>query len=380
MIESVGIGILGFGFIGKVHAYGYRVLDLFYDPPPIRPRLVAVCTSSPETARRARDLGPFEFATTDFRQVIERDDVSIIHVCTPNQLHRDALLAAIRAGKHIYCEKPLVADLPEALEIESALASYRAVGQMTLQSRFLPATLRAKGLVDEGFLGNVTSFRACYLHSGSVDPRKPVGWKQLAAFGGGVINDLASHVLDLIDYLIGPLDSVLAETTVLYPERPDRAGASVPIDAEDQVVMLLRLRSGALGTLEASKIATGANDELRFEIHGDAGALRFDLMQPNYLEAYDLRAQESPFGGSRGFTRIETVQRYEPPASFPGPKFAVGWLRGHVHCLHNFLAGVVAGRQVEPSLQRGVRLQKMLDAIRRSAAGHQWLPFEDRRP
>jgi len=284
-------------------------------------------------------------------------------------------LAAIGAGKNIYCDKPLVVDADEAREVAEALGGYSGVGQMTLQARFFPATLRAKQMIEEGFVGQVTSFRAAYLHAGSVDAKKEMGWKQESAYGGGVINDLASHVVDLVDNLIGPMESVLAETRVLYAERPGRDGAMRNVEAEDQVVMLVRLSDGAVGTIEASKIATGANDELRFEIHGDAGALRFNAMQPNVLEAYDIASPEKPLGGTRGFTRIDTVQRYEKPAVFPGPKFSIGWLRGHVHCLYHFLCGVAEGRQVEPSLLRGVELQEMLEVIRRSADERQWLSF-----
>ena len=373
--KQIGVGILGYGFIGKVHAYGYRTLGFFYDPPPVRARLVGVCTSRDETAKRAREQGGFAYGTTDYRRIIEDEEIDVVHVCTPNSLHKEQLLAAIGAGKHIYCDKPLTVNADEAREVAEALDAYSGVGQMTLQARFFPATLRAKQMIEEGFVGRMTSFRAAYLHAGSVDPKKEMGWKQEKRHGGGVINDLASHVLDLVDHLIGPMESVSAETRVLYGQRPGRGGVMQEVDAEDQVAMLVRLCDGAVGTVEASKIATGANDEMRFEIHGDRGALRFNAMQPNVLEAYDLRDPEAPLGGTRGFTRIDTVQRYERPAGFPGPKFSIGWLRGHVHCLHHFLCGVADGRQVEPSLARGVALQKMLEVIRRSAEERQWLSF-----
>ena len=374
-MNAVGVGILGYGFIGKVHAYGYRTLGFYYDPAPLRARLVGVCTSSERTAAKAAEHGGFEFGTTDYREIVDNDEVDIVHVCTPNHLHLEGLKAAIRAGKHIYCDKPLVVDATEADEIDEALASYEGIGQMTLQCRFFLPSLRAKQMIDGGDIGKVVSFRAEYLHAGSVDRGKQMGWKQQRRFGGGVINDLASHVLDLMDHLIGPFGSVLAENRVLYTERPDKQGGMVSVDAEDQTILLLRSAGGAIGTVEASKIATGANDELRFEIHGDKGALRFNTMEPNHLEAYSLEDPETPMGGTRGFTRIDTVQRYEKPAGFPGPKFTVGWLRAHCHCLYNFLSGVAEGRPVQPSLARGVRLQKMLDVVARSAAERTWLPF-----
>jgi len=377
-METLGVGIIGFGFIGRVHAYCYQNIPLFYDPPPVRTRLIGVATAREETARKAMEQGGFAFATTNWRELIERDDIQIINICTPNNQHCEQLLAAIAAGKHIYCDKPLVVGDEEASRIEEALRAYTGIGQMTLQYRFYPATLRAKQLLEEGFVGNVVCFRAAYLHSGSVDPHKPMGWKQLKSAGGGVLQDLGSHIVDLIDYLIGPFASLLTETHILYPSRPDARGEIVPVEAEDHVLMMVRLSNGAPGTIEASKIATGAEDELRFEIHGDRGALRFDLMNPSYLEAYDLRDSESPLGGHRGWKKIATVQRYDKPAAFPGPKFTPGWIRGHMHCLYNFLDAVAKNQPTEPSLQRGVQLQRMLSIAAQSAQARTWKSLGER--
>ncbi|HEY3397173.1 MAG TPA: Gfo/Idh/MocA family oxidoreductase [Armatimonadota bacterium] len=371
MTETLGVGIIGFGFIGKMHTYGYRNMPLYYDPPPVRTRLVGVATAHEETAQKALDQGQFAFATTDWRELIAREDIQIINICSPNSEHCEQLLAALAAGKHVYCDKPLVVTPEETDRIEAALRSWRRVGQMTLNYRFFPPTLRAKQLIEEGFLGNVISFRGEYLHAGSVDPERPMGWKQMA--GGGVLQDLGSHVIDLLDHLIGPYAGFLAETRILYPERPTRSGERVPVEVEDQLLMIARMANGACGTIEASKIATGAEDELRFEIHGDRGALRFNLMELNYLEAYDLREPETPLGGRRGWQRIATGQRYDKPAGFPTPKASLGWERGHLHCLWNFLQGVATGVQPEPSLQRGVDLQRLLAKAAESAQAKAWV-------
>ena len=371
-MQTLGVGVIGFGFIGKVHAYGYLNMPLFYDPLPVRTKLVGVATSRPETARKAAAQGGFEFGTDNWRDLIARDDIHIINICSPNSQHAEQLLAAMAAGKHIYCDKPLVVGAEAIERVASALHTYRGIGQMTLQYRSYPPTLRARQLLDDGFVGNVISFRAAYLHAGSVDPAKPMGWKQLKSEGGGVLQDLGSHIVDLMDYLIGPIESTLTETRILYPRRPNQHGELVPVEADDQMLMLARLHNGAIGAIEASKIATGAEDELRFEIHGDKGALRFNLMDPNYLEAYDLREAETPLGGQRGWRKIATVQRYAKPAGFPGPKFGIGWIRGHMHCLYTFLCAVAAGQHAEPSLQRGLHLQRMLAAAEQSAATHAW--------
>jgi len=377
---TYGVGIIGFGFIGKVHAYSYINIPLFYDPPPLRTKLVGVCTSREETARKAKEVGGFEFATTDFMEIMERDDIDIVNICTPNRFHREEILAAIRSGKHIYCDKPLAFSSAEADEIAEALRGYDRVHQMTLQNRFLPATMRAKQLVDEGFLGEPISFRAVYLHSGSVDRDKPLSWKlDRRMGGGGVLYDLGPHVLDLIFHLIGEPERVFAETGILFEERPSPEDPSrrVKVEAEDLAILMLRMKSGALGTVECSKIATGTNDELRFEIHGTGGAMRFNLMEPNWLEIYDATRSEGPIGGRRGFTRVETVGRYPRPAGFPGPKFSVGWIRAHMACLYNFLSAIAEGRGAEPSLLVGAKLQRFMDRAYLSASEKRWMDVSD---
>lgn len=377
-MESLGVGVIGFGFIGKVHTYGYVNMPLFYNPVPLKTKLVGVATSKDSTAQVAAEQGGFEFGTSDWHDLIERDDIQIINICSPNSQHVEQLLAAMKSGKHIYCDKPLIVTDDDAGLIADALVDYHAVGQTTLQYRFYPATLRAKRMIDDGYLGNIVSFRAAYMHSGSVDSSKPVGWKQLKSEGGGVLRDLGSHILDLMDHLIGPMTDIFAHTRILYPERPDKCGQMVSVEAEDQALMMVKLENGALGTIEATKIATGAEDELRFEIHGDKGALRFNLMDPNYLDFYSLDDPEAPLGGERGWRRIATVQRYEKPAGFPGPKFSIGWIRGHMHCLYSFLDSIANNRLAEPSFERGLHLHHMLSTAEKSAATSTWQKLPER--
>jgi predicted dehydrogenase len=369
------VGIIGFGFIGKVHAYGYRNLSLFYDPVPCETQITHICTSRKETAEKGRAQAGAQVATTDFREITENPDIDIVHICTPNILHKEQLLSAIAHNKHIYCDKPLVADMREARAIEAALGDYCGIGQMTFQNRFFPAAIRARQLVEEGFLGRILEFRACYLHSGSANPETPLKWKLSAQSGGGVIADLGSHIMDLMHTLTGDFKEILSMTHIAYPDRPspDDPQTRVPVDAEDCVRMLVRTDSGAVGTIEASKIATGTEDELRFEIHGSSGALRFNSMRPHYLEAYDATVSDRPVGGRRGWTRIECGQRYPNPAGFPGPKFTIGWIRTHMACLAHFLQCVASGVQGEPSFAQGLYVQRLISCARRSAQNGQWV-------
>ena len=374
-MKTYRVGFLGFGFIGRVHAYGYVNLPLFYDPPPLNARITHICTGRPETAEKGRTQVGADVATTDFREVTENPEIDIVHICSPNDCHRDQLLSAIGHNKHIYCEKPLASTMAEAEEIRAALADYAGTAQMTLQNRFFPATMRAKQLVDDGFLGDMLEYRACYLHSGSANPDAPLKWKLSGERGGGVIADLASHVLDLVHHLLGDYESVLATTQTTYPERPSTEDPAirVSVDAEDCVMMLARMKSGGLGHLEATKIATGTEDELRFEIHGSKGAIRFNSMAPHFLDVFDLRAAAAPIGGMQGWTQIATGQRYPGAAAVPSPKNSIGWIRSHAACLANFLEAVASGAPGNPGLDQGIYIQRLIECTRQSAASGEWV-------
>jgi len=367
--RTLNVGLVGFGFIGKVHAYGYLNMPLYYDPPPVRTKLFGVCTAHEETAQAAADKFGFELATTDCRELIEHPDVHIVNICTPNRDHKDLLLCAIANNKHIYCDKPLTATAAEAREVVAAMKAYTGTHQMTLHNRFFPATLKAKELADAGFLGDVLSFRAVYLHAGSADPDAPLKWKlSKEAAGGGSLVDLGAHVLDLVRHLVGEFAELTCATQIAFPDRPSLGDPSkrVPVEAEDAACVLVRTASGALGSIEASKIATGTEDDLRFEIHGTKGAMRFDLMQPNWLEVYDVRDADA------GWKKIATVQRYPGPGGFMAPKASIGWVRAHVACLHNFLAAAAEERPAEPGLETGARIQEIIDAAYRSAKTGKW--------
>jgi predicted dehydrogenase len=335
-----------------------------------------VCTSRGETARAGADLTGAAHALTDYREITENPDVDIVHICTPNNLHRDALLSAMAHGKHIYCDKPLTATLEEAEAVDAALAGYQGTAQMTFQNRFYAATMRAKQLIEEGLLGRVLEYRCCYLHAGSADPDAPLKWKLSSEAGGGVIADLGSHALDLTHFLVGDFAGLTAASSIAYADRPSLGDPAQrrAVDAEDCVMIVARMADGALGHIEATKIATGSEDEMRFEIHGTHGAVRFNGMDPHHLEIWDQRSPAGPIGGRRGWTRVACGQRYPEPANgFPAPKAAIGWMRCHMACLANFLFDVAAGRKGDPGLAQGVYVQRLIDACRRSAASGEWV-------
>jgi predicted dehydrogenase len=374
-MKKYNVGIIGFGFIGKVHAYAHVNLPFFYDSLDFCSDITHVCTSRQETAEKAKAVTNAQVATTDYRDITENPDIDIVHICSPNHMHVAAVLSAMKHGKHIYCDKPLTATFTEAEKIEEALKEYQQTHQMTFQLRFFPATMRMKQMIEEGVLGDVLEFRTTFLHAGSADPQAPLKWKLSAEAGGGVIADIASHAMDLTNYLIGDFDSLIAETKIAYPARPMAGNPDkmVPVDAEDCVMMMIRMKNGALGHIEGTKIATGTEDELRIEIHGSKGALRFNSMEPHFFEFYDATVSDKPIGGSRGWTKVASGQRYPAPAGFPGPKFGIGWIRSHMACLYSFMDAVHSGKKAEPGIEQGIYVQKLMERVRKSAQIKAWV-------
>ncbi|MDR3198823.1 MAG: Gfo/Idh/MocA family oxidoreductase [Planctomycetaceae bacterium] len=370
------IGIIGFGMIGKVHAFGYAALPYYSEPFDAQFQISHVATAHPETAEQAKRLCHAQTATTCFRDITENPDIDIVHICTPNNQHFEALISAIQNGKAIYCDKPLTASLAEAEYVRNIINTekYTATNQMTFHLRFFSAIRKAKRLIDDGQLGRIYQFRFAYLHSSNASPLVPFKWKH-SEFGG-VVRDLASHLFDLTDHLLGPADSLLAETQHAVPKRP--VSESNPdladVRAEDAVTILVKTQNGAHGILEATKLATGNEDEMRFEINGEKGAIRFSLMNPHFLEFFDATVSDKPLGGYSGWRQIPCGARLErPDTEFPSPKSTSGWVRAHVSCLSNFLHGVVENRPATPDLLQGIKIDRWIDAVFRSAQSQTWI-------
>ena len=371
-MKTIGIGIIGWGFMGKTHAQALRSLPLFYPGAGFEPALRCVCARHIENARAAARAAGFERCTDDYRELLAREDIDVVSICTPNGAHEAMAIAALEAGKHVYIDKPLAVTEAGARRIAEAAAKAPGFTRMVFNNRYLPATLRARQLVEEGRIGEVLTFNARYLHSGSIDPDRPIGWKQ--GLQGGVLLDLGSHALDLLTWLAGYPRRVMCRTFTLYPDRPAPGGGRETALAEDHVQMMLEMENGAVGGVEASKIATGADDELSIELRGTRGALTWNSMDINYLYFYDNTLPEAPLGGERGFTRIEAVGRYPAPGGrFLPPKNSVGWERGHLHCYYTFLDAVARGeRPAENTVADGARLQRLMEACRRSGTTGRW--------
>lgn len=364
------IGLLGFGSMGRTHTWAVQNLPFFYGTLPFSARIRGVCTTSLEKSERvAADFG-FLVATDNEDDLINDPSIDVIDICTPNVCHFETLKKAIAAGKHVLCEKPLCISPDEATEILSLPKRDGQVLGMVFNNRWLAPVIRAKQLIDEGRLGRILSFHASYLHNSATDLRRPAGWKQDKSIcGGGVLFDLGSHVIDLISHLCGHITHVSGMSQIAYPDRLGRDGAPWKTNADESFYMMAITEDGAKGTLSVGKLQVGTNDDLSFEIYGERGALRFSLMEPNWLYFYDGTAPDAPQGGERGFCRIECVGRY-PDLTFPSPKAPAGWLYGHLASMHAFLSAVNCGKPFLPSIEDGAYVQAVMDAAYRSDAEH----------
>jgi predicted dehydrogenase len=318
----------------------------------------------------AKEYG-FAVATDREDVLINDPDIDVIDICTPNHLHADTVRRALAAGKHIYCEKPLAATLEDAEEIAALAAKTDRICTVVFHNRHLCAVQRAKQLIDEGRLGRILSFDFRYLHNSCTDTEKNAGWKQSADVcgKGGVLYDLGSHIIDLAVLLCGKFRAVTGKEQIAFPVRAGLNGEEWHTNAPEAFYMLAETESGAKGTITASKLAVGTNDDLGFAIYGTKGSLRFSLMDPNFLEFYDNEAVHAPYGGMGGFTRIECVGRYPAPGGgFPSPKATVGWLRCHTESYFRFLECVASNTPFSPSLSDGAYVQLVMETARTSAA------------
>ncbi len=375
MKKEIRIGMAGYSGIGRVHALGYRTIPIIY-PNGIKPILQRVGTSRQESANEAQDEAGFLHADGDVQNLVKATDIDVVDITLPNQLHLPVIKEALEAGKAVYCEKPLAGTLAEAKEIADLVAKNSTPFGMVFQYRFLPAIIRAKQLLDEGLIGTIYTYRAEYLHSGYQNPNRPLSWRMEKDKGGsGALGDLGSHIIDLVRYLVGDFDSVQGLLHTFIDSRPlveDRSKFGT-VTVDDVAWIHARMKNGAIGSIECSRFATGTLDDLKIVIHGQLGALKFDLMDPGFLQFYDETKSSKTYGGDRGWQKLECMQNY-PGAKTPPPRAPIGWERAHGESQYQFLKAVAEGVAPSPGIIDGLKVQYILDAVERSAEkGGNWI-------
>jgi levoglucosan dehydrogenase len=365
-METVGIGLVGYGMIGKVHALAYRDIPLIYPSALPRLKLASVCTTNARSAQSAAHDSGFEGWTTDLEALLSREDVDVVDVCAPNFAHREIILAALRAGKNVIVDKPLARNAIEAQEIADAIATAKTRLGMVFNYRFVPALMLAHKMIADGTLGAIYHFHFDYLHSGYQNPDRPMNWRlRRAQSGGGALVDLGSHIIDLARYLLGEFADIEATTRTYVTERPASANSPErePVDVDDAAWLEAKMQSGAQGTLFVTRFATGAVDDMNVQIYGERGALKFSLQDGNVLNYFDAQAKAA----TQGWTRIQTGTQYEG-AVVPPPRSILGWNRTHTENIYQFLCSLTHHQPIAPDVTDGLRVHQIIDRAYEAAA------------
>jgi predicted dehydrogenase len=387
MTATLGIGMAGYAFMGAAHSQAWRTAPRVFDLP-LQPDLVALCGRDATAARAAAARLGWAHAETDWHALIERDDVQLVDICVPGDLHAEIAIAALEAGKHVLCEKPLANTLPEASAMAAAAARASARGVRSMigfNYRRVPALALARRLAEEGRIGEIRHVRATYLQDWLVDPAFPLTWRlQRERAGSGALGDLGAHVVDLAQYLAGSLiTGVSGVATTFVTKRPLPAGTpgssdaeTGPVTVDDAALFTARMDSGALASFEATRFATGRKNQLRIELNGERGSLAFDLERLNELEFYDA-ADAYP-----GFRRILVTEPDHPYLSawWP-PGHVLGWEHTFTHQVRDLVTAIADGTDPAPSFADGLRVQRVLAAVSDSAENDsRWTPVNDTNP
>jgi predicted dehydrogenase len=382
----LNVGMIGHGFMGAAHSQGWRVAPRFFDLP-LQPVMQTLAGRSAASTEAAAAKWGWNATSTDWRAVIADDDIDVIDIVTPGDTHVEIAIAALEAGKHVLCEKPLANTVQEAeaMDAAAARAAERGIFAMVgFTYRRVPATTFARDLVAAGRLGEIRQVRAEYLQDWLMDAEAPLTWrmkKELA--GSGALGDIGAHAIDLVEYITGQsVDSVSGIIETLVKERPVMAEghglsgtAGVergPVTVDDLAMFTGRLSSGALASFEATRFRTGRKNALRIEISGSLGAIAFDLERMNELEFYDATLPDLELG----FRRIVVTESEHPYLAPWWPTgHMLGYEHGFSHQVYDFVTAIASGTQPRPSFAEGLHVQRVLDAVERSsAAGSIWTP------
>jgi predicted dehydrogenase len=379
MGRTVGIGLIGVGWMGRVHSTSYRRCRDHFPDCPGTARLVVAADESEERAREAVDQFGYERCTGDWRRVIDDPDVEAVSVTAPNALHREIALAAAAAGKHVWIEKPVGRFPEETAEVAAAVAEAGVRSIVGFNYRHAPAVQHARELIASGALGAVDHFRSQWVAGYAASPNGALSWRFLRDQAGlGILGDLGSHAVDLAQFLLGPIASVTARTETVVRERPVPTGAGThfavvergtlaPVENEDVVWSILRFASGVIGTLESSRVAVGPQARYAFEVHGHEGAVAWDFERMNELLVY--RAGN----GDAGYARVLMGPQHGAFGRFqPGQGLPMGYDDLKVIEASLFLASVADDQQREPGVEAALAAARVIAALQRSAASGAW--------
>ncbi|QIG43341.1 Gfo/Idh/MocA family oxidoreductase [Nocardioides anomalus] len=382
--RPLGVAMIGYAFMGAAHSQAWRNAHRFFDLP-LRPAMNVVCGRAESATRDAAEKLGWAGWTTDWRDVLERDDVQVVDICTPGDSHAEIAVAALEAGKHVLCEKPLANTVAEAEQMTQVAEEAEGRGVLSMVGfnyRRTPALAYARQLVERGVVGELRHVRAQYLQDWIVDPEFPLVWRlQKDKAGSGALGDIGAHIVDLSQFLTGQrLTEVAGHLTRFVERRPLPEAASGlsasggtelgEVSVDDAAVFSGRTDGGALATYEATRFATGRKNAMRIELNGSAGSIAFDFEAMNELHVHDATAPAA----DAGFRRILVTEAEHPyAAAWWPPGHGLGYEHTFVHEIADFVRDVAAGTAPTPSFADGLQVQRVLDAVERSSdAGAAW--------
>ncbi|MDP6040869.1 MAG: Gfo/Idh/MocA family oxidoreductase, partial [Candidatus Latescibacteria bacterium] len=378
---ELNIGMIGYSFMGKAHSNGFRQVPAFFPELDVKPVLKVICGRNRDAVKDAAETYGWEEYETSWRKVIARDDIDVVDICTPGNQHLPMALAALNAGKHVICEKPLTNTLKEAKELLKVSNKTRKKTMVAFNYRRVPAVALAKQLISEGRIGEIFHWRAVYLQDWIIDPDFPLVWRlQKSKAGSGPHGDLNAHIIDLALHLVGDIDTVVGADTTFIKERPIEEATDAALGAkggskkgrvtvDDAMMFLARFKNGAMGTFEATRFAAGRRNYNHFEINGSKGSITFDLQKMGELQ-YFSRDDENHIQGFREIIVGEGSQPYVG-AWWP-PGHIIGWEHTFTHQFRDFFEAITKNRKFSPDFTEGTKVQAVLEAVVDSAKSKKW--------
>jgi predicted dehydrogenase len=380
-LKQINIGLIGYKFMGKAHSHAYKDVGMFFDLPA-QPVMKALCGRDEAGVKEAADRFGWESYETSWEALFQRDDIDLIDITAPSNVHREIVEAAAQAGKHVFCEKPL------ALNLEDSVAMWRAVEKAGVKHmvgfnyRRVPAVMLAKRLIEEGAIGEIRHFRGTYLQDFIVDPNFPLVWRlQREVAGSGPLGDLASHLIDIAHFLVGDIAEVVGMEKTFIKKRPvpssmtglsatSAGGALADVTVEDASNFLFQFDNGALGSLEASRMCPGRKNYQTFEINGSEGSVYFSFERMNELQFFS----RSDASHAQGF---RTIQVTEPEHAYLEawwpPGHIIGYEHTFIHEVKDLIEAIVADEMPQPSFEDGVKCQAVVDSVIESAKTRRWV-------
>ena len=365
--KELTIGLIGTGFMGKTHVYGFAIADRVFDLP-YRLKLVSVADVSEELAQSAAISLGFESATSNWMDLINDKDLDLISITSPNVFHKEMAIAALNAGKHVYCEKPLAPTLEDSEEMVHAAGQSEGKTQVGFNYLSNPMIVVARDLIKSGELGDIMSFRGIHAEDYMSDPESSYTWRH-DPIGGGVLGDLGSHILATAEFLLGPISEVLGDCITVIPSRKAGDGKRREIIVDDISRSYLKFATGVTGSIEASWLATGRKMQHDFEVHGTLGSISYSQERLNELHFFSRKDNS----GLQGFRKIEASPEHEPYGRFcvaPGHQLGFNDLKAIE--ISKFVKAI-EGTELEPfNFESGHRIQLLINAIRKSSVENVW--------